>query len=88
MYGGGYAAKKMMANAKLSVYDSFDSDHYIGSQLKFAWLPENCHITGKLLWLEYAYKLTSMWNGPGEPVFVHRWHDKNSHIIWMLKKDY
>ena len=36
------------------VYDSFYSRMMIGAELKFAWLPQTCDISGELIWLKYA----------------------------------
>ena len=67
-------------------YDSFYSKMMIGTELKFAWLPETCHLTGKRIWLKYAYRMTRIITGPGESIFEYRWHDKNAHIIWELTR--
>lgn len=66
-------------------YDSF-YDKSLGAELKFAWLPQTCNITGKRIWLKFGYRLTAMWIGPGEPFYEHKWHDKLEHIIWKLKR--
>ena len=66
-------------------YDYF-YDRLLGTELKFAWLPELCHISGKRIWLTYGYRITAMWSGPGESIFEHKWHDKNTHIMWLLKR--
>jgi hypothetical protein len=66
-------------------YDYF-YDKIIGTELKFAWLPKLCHISGKRIWLKYGYRMTKMITGPGTPVFEHRWHDKNTHIMWKLTR--
>ena len=66
-------------------YDYF-YDKLIGTELKFAWLPQKCDISGKRIWLKYGYRVTAMWTGPGEPIFEHKWHDKNAHIMWLLKR--
>jgi hypothetical protein len=66
-------------------YDYF-YDRMIGTELKFAWLPKLCHISGKRIWLKYGYRMTRMITGPGTPIFQHRWHDKNTHIIWKLTR--
>jgi len=58
----------------------------IGKQIKFAWLPKRCYLSGKLIWLRKGYKLTSMLTGPGDPIFDYRWHDVKEHIFWELKK--
>jgi hypothetical protein len=68
-------------------YDSFYSKMMIGTELKFAWLPETCYLTGKRIWLEYAYRMTRIiTDGPEKSIFEYRWHDKNTHIMWMLKR--
>lgn len=66
-------------------YDYF-YDKLIGTQLKFAWLPKTCYISGKRIWLKRGYRMTRMITGPGDPIFEHRWHDKMEHIIWKLKR--
>jgi hypothetical protein len=68
------------------VYDSFYSKMMIGAEYKFAWLPEQCYLTGKRIWLEKAYRMTRIITGPGESIFEYRWHDKNAHIIWKLTR--
>jgi len=66
-------------------YDYF-YDKLIGTELKFAWLPQICDISGKRIWLKKGYRMTRMYTGPGDPIFEHRWHDKIEHIIWKLKR--
>lgn len=72
--------------------DSIDSNKYfylnrnLSTELKFAWLPRKCNISGKNIWLQYGYKLTAIWTGPGDSVSETKWHDKNEHIIWSLKR--
>ena len=66
-------------------YDYF-YDKLLGTELKFAWLPKTCHISGKRIWLKMGYRMTRMITGPGDPIFEHRWHDKIEHIIWKLKR--
>ena len=66
-------------------YNSFYS-RMIGTEYKFAWLPQRCDISGNRIWLKYGYRLTRIITGPGDPVFEHRWHDKNTHIIWKLTR--
>lgn len=57
----------------------------VGWQLKFVWWPARCHITGKSLWLEYAYQGTSVLTGPGDPILEYRWHDRHEHLFWKIK---
>ena len=67
-------------------YDSFYSKMMIGTELKFAWLPETCYLTGKRIWLKYGYRMTRIITGPGESILEYIWHDKNTHIMWLLKR--
>ena len=69
-------------------YDDFYRNWYLGAELKFVWIPEKCNLTGKRIWLKKAYRLTviSRYTGPEEPIYDHRWHDKNTHIMWLLKR--
>jgi hypothetical protein len=66
-------------------YDYF-YDRVIGTEYTFAWLPQTCDISGKRIWLKYGYRFTRMITGPGTPIFEYRWHDKNTHIMWLLKR--
>jgi hypothetical protein len=67
-------------------YDSFYSRMLIGFEYKFTWFPKKCHLTGNRLWLKKAYRMTRIITGPGESIFEYRWHDKNAHIMWLLKR--
>ena len=57
----------------------------VGWQLKFAWLPKQCLISGRRVWLEFAYRGTSILTGPGEPIIEQGWHSKAEHLIYKLK---
>ncbi len=57
----------------------------LGCQLKISFLPRRCFYTGKYLWLKLAYKGTAMITGPGEPVFEHRWCEKNQYLFLKVK---
>ena len=70
----------------ISRADDYFYKRCLGAELKFAWFPQSCYLTGKTIWLKKGYKMTAMWTGPDDPVFEHRWHDKNTHIMWMLKR--
>lgn len=67
-------------------YDPFYDRMMLGAELKFAWLPQTCHISGKRIWLKKGYRLTRFITGPGDTIFEYRWHDKNAHIIWQLTR--
>jgi hypothetical protein len=56
-----------------------------GWKLKFVWWPDTCNLTGRRLWLELAYRGTSLLTGPGDTIVYHRWHDKNEHLIFKIK---
>jgi len=66
-------------------YDPF-YDRMLGTEYKFAWLPQTCDISGKKIWLKKGYRLTRMISGPGDAIFEYRWHDKNAHIMWLLTR--
>jgi len=55
-------------------------------KLKFLWLPKRSALTGRRLWLQFAYEGTAMYTGPGDPVFEFRYHEPLEHIIWQLKQ--
>jgi len=70
-----------------TTYNDFYRNRYLGAELKFAWLPKICNLTGKRIWLKKSYRLTlAMWTGPGDTIFEYKWQDKNAHIIWMLQR--
>lgn len=54
-------------------------------ELRFCWLPKRCAISKRHIWLKRAYRGRRVIIGPGEPVFLYWWHDKNEHLIWKLK---
>jgi len=57
----------------------------IGTELKFTFVPRRCHVTGRTLWFERAYRQTAMITGPGEPVFEYRWYDKMEFLVERIK---
>jgi hypothetical protein len=63
-------------------------ERMIGTEYKFAWLPQRCDISGKQIWLKNAYRITrmTMTMVPGDIIFEHRWHDKLEHLFWKLKR--
>lgn len=52
---------------------------------KFSWWPHRCLITNRRIWLEFAYRGTAMYTGPGDPVYETQWHDTKEHLLWSLK---
>ena len=57
----------------------------VGWELQYSFLPRRCYYTGKYLWLRKAYMGTAIVTGPGEPVFEHRWCDKDSYLFLKIK---
>lgn len=71
-------------------YPSFMKDdafthRCIGTEIKFLLWPRKCYISGKKLWLVHAYKQTAMYTGPGDPVFEHRYYEKNEFLVNKIK---
>jgi len=54
-------------------------------RLRFLWWPKRSSITGRRLWLRQVYEGTRMITGPGDPVFLFRYHEPAEHLIWRLK---
>jgi len=73
-----------MLYSETQSYDGF-KDHCIGTQLKYVLIPKTCHISGKRIWFEKAYRQTAMWTGPGEPAFDYRWYNKDEFLVAKLK---
>lgn len=71
-------------NDRADDWEYFDK-HSIGTKYKFVFWPKQCHISKKVLWLEFAYRKTAMYTGPGDPIFEHRWYSKLEYIIERLK---
>ena len=69
----------------MGINDSY-RNKYLGADLKFVWFPETCDLSGKRIWLKKGYRMTRIITGPGESIFEYRWHDKNTHIMWLLKR--
>lgn len=57
----------------------------IGWQLEYSLLPRRCFYTGKILWLQLAYKGVSMLTGPGEPIFEYRWCERHEYLLLKIK---
>jgi len=53
---------------------------------RFLWWPKRSAISGRWLWLRYAYEGTAMYTGPGDPVFEFRYHETSEHLIWSLSQ--
>ena len=64
--------------------DSFQRN-CIGTEYTFILWPKQCYISGKILWLEYAYRQTAMWTGPGDPVYENRYYYKDEFLVGKIK---
>jgi hypothetical protein len=53
---------------------------------EFAWLPHQCRISRRWIWLKKAYRGVAIYNGPGYPVTETHWHESGEHIKWVLTK--
>jgi len=58
----------------------------VGWEIKFVIFPRRCFISKKWIWLQRAYKGYAFLNGPGEAIAQTRWHSKEEHLLWMLRK--
>jgi len=67
----------------MDTYDHFY--HKAFWRLKFLWWPKRSAITGRWLWLCYAYEGTAIYHGAYEAVFEFRYHERIEHLIWNLK---
>ena len=57
----------------------------LGWELRFVWWPTKCYISKRRMWLERAYRGTSVLTGPGDTIYEYRWHDRHEHIVWKIK---
>jgi len=71
--------------------DWFNPDHHFkrcikGRKLKFTLLPRRCYITKRIMWLEFAYCITSGYQqGNMNYLYENRWYDKNEYLVARLK---
>lgn len=65
--------------------EDYDLNRATGWKLKLCWTPKKCFLSNKPLWGKRAYHGVRMITGPGEPIFVGYWIEKNEFIIWNLK---
>ena len=88
----GFPSKRKMALSKMSdeVTQSPPSEDWglrraNGWKLKLCWLPQKCFLSGKPLWGKKAYYGQNWLSGPGDPIPVDYWLDKQEFIMWNLK---
>jgi len=53
--------------------------------LKFAWLPQRCRITHKLIWLKFGYTCTFRFGDYLVPEWT-AWRTKPAHLVALLKE--
>lgn len=51
----------------------------------FVLWPQRCEVTNRILFLEYAYKGTAVWTGPGTPAYEYKWLSKNEYLVAAIK---
>jgi hypothetical protein len=69
-----------------AIQDSIFKKNILGRQLKFALYPRQCHITKRIMWLEYAYCVTAMYRTDDINFsYEHRWYSKDEYLIARLK---
>jgi hypothetical protein len=88
----GFASKRKMSLSRMSdeVQGSPPSEDWglhraKNWKLKLCWLPKKCFLSGKPLWGKYAYYAQNWLTGPGDPIPVDYWLDKNEFLVWNLK---
>ena len=54
---------------------------------QFAWWPHRCDVTGRIIWLQLAYRGCVRWS-ENWITTEYRWHDLHEHLIWVLKGPY
>lgn len=52
---------------------------------KFAFSPHFCSLTGKLIWLSWAYRAKILIGEGDQSAVLVEWHHRDTHIIWLLK---
>ena len=55
--------------------------------IKLCLWPRKCFLTGKRLWMKYAYKGTRIITGPGDPVVYEYWVERSEFIFWNLRRE-
>lgn len=53
--------------------------------LKFAWLPHRCAVTGQEIWFKRAYRGSRKFRVDNDFMFDRRWIERNTWIIEKLK---
>ena len=90
MFGSNYNEHRVaMGYPEKPVWDA-DSMFHARAQwtLEFAWWPHRCDATGRIIWMQLAYRGRAVWTGPGDDAVETRWHDRHEHLIYVLKGPY
>ena len=56
--------------------------------LRLCLLPRICEISGRSIWLKYAYRGHRLIHGPGEPVTITHWLAKEEFVMARLRGDF
>ena len=88
MMGAGYNDTRVAAG-----YPAHSLEHMMASfydraqwELKFAVWPQRCATSGRWCWMNYHYRGTATWTGPGEDAVEQHWHHHDEHLFWVLKR--
>ena len=68
----------------------FESDSFYARatwQLVFCFWPRHCFQSGQRLWFSWAYQGKVIRNAPGGAFYEYRYHDRQEHLIWLLKRE-
>lgn len=56
-------------------------------EYKFAFFPKTCNISNKIIWFKYGYRGRNYYRAGDIHIdYKERWHRKNEHIGWLLRK--
>lgn len=64
--------------------DSFER-FCVGTEFKYVIFPKKCHISGKTICMEHAYKQTAMLLSINDVMFEDRWYKKDEFLIARIK---
>lgn len=53
--------------------------------IKFSLWPRKCFISGRSIWLKYAYRGTAIWTGPGDPIVEVHWVNPQEYMFMVIR---
>ena len=71
----------------LNVFKTKSPEERAEWERRFAWVPDRCSLTGRLIWLRWAYRgvAYSQFVIQGSvPVQYTFWHLPDEHLLWVL----